>query len=223
MVRENFNIKFVLRKEKLKWRKEDIRVKKVDKKLYKQIALKESFWNMYKESIILLIVILFLVIFAAVMLLTGNWLILLLTPFVLLGLLICYIAIDTLVDKIKISIRQAKLPLSLKELKMFDIETPSDYSKFICNYLDGHTPYQRVKIIFSAYLYLYKEDPKVKLIVLNRYFVVNEQASFTLKDCDKIFEKGSTLRYKDEITKNEIKDLVKQIFKDTWLENKLYY
>ena len=53
--------------------------------------------------------------------------------------------------------------------------------------------------------------------------MVNEQASFTLKDCDKIFEKGSTLRYKDEITKNEIKDLVKQIFKDTWLENKLYY
>lgn len=192
-------------------------MKKIDTKLYKQISQKESFWETYQDPIIMFLICLFFFIFTLIMIYIGHGEFALYVPLALFGICVCYVIIWVIVENIKISIRRTKLPLTLKELEMFDIETPSNYSDFVYNYLEGNEPYYQVKIIFSAYLYLYKEDPKEKLILLNKYFTINGQESFTLEDCDKVFEKGVSLKYKAGINTKQKEELIYQVFEDKWL------
>lgn len=192
-------------------------MKKIDTKLYKKISQKESFWKTYQDSIIMFLICLFFFIFTLIMICIGHAEFALLLPVALFVIFACYLIIWVIVEKIKTAIRRTKLPLTLKELEMLNIETPSDYSDFVCDYLGGDEPYYQLKIIFSAYLYLYKENPKEKLILLNKYFIINDQESFTLEDCDKVFEKGVSLKYKAEIDTRQKEELIYQVFEDKWL------
>ena len=111
------------------------------------------------------------------------------------------------------ALNQRRIPLTASEFKQIGIETIDEYTDYLFKLLHGITPNEEVfkRIVIGAYLqFKGKENKEVSVDYLKDIFNAS----------DSVFHENYSINEKIEIKdKYEYKNLVKKLFKKSWLDN----